>query len=133
MARAWTQAHFGAGAGPVLLGEVHCTGNELSVEQCPRSPWGEHNCGHGEDAGVSCTPLTGKTPAPAPVIKGGPAPAGVRFPALLSGDEILEERGSKRATRSSSSGDTITSLRSGTLSPYSLPLLSVSLRGHAVL
>ncbi|XP_053767878.1 neurotrypsin isoform X1 [Desmodus rotundus] len=58
VARAWTQAHFGAGAGPVLLGEVHCTGNELSVEQCPRSPWGEHNCGHGEDAGVSCTPLT---------------------------------------------------------------------------
>ncbi|KAF6096411.1 serine protease 12 [Phyllostomus discolor] len=58
VARAWTQAHFGAGAGPVLLDEVRCTGNELSVEQCPKSPWGEHDCGHGEDAGVSCTPLT---------------------------------------------------------------------------
>ncbi|KAM5306678.1 neurotrypsin isoform 2-T2 [Glossophaga mutica] len=58
VARAWTQAHFGAGAGPVLLDEVRCTGNELSLEQCPKSPWGEHNCGHGEDAGVSCTPLT---------------------------------------------------------------------------
>ncbi|XP_036892195.1 neurotrypsin [Sturnira hondurensis] len=58
VARAWTQAHFGAGAGPVLLDEVRCTGNELSVDQCPKSPWGEHDCGHGEDAGVSCTPLT---------------------------------------------------------------------------
>ncbi|XP_054418110.1 neurotrypsin [Pteronotus mesoamericanus] len=58
LARAWTQAHFGEGSGPVLLDEVRCTGNELSLEQCPKSPWGEHNCGHGEDAGVSCTPLT---------------------------------------------------------------------------
>ncbi|KAM7142967.1 neurotrypsin isoform 2-T2 [Molossus nigricans] len=58
VARAWTQAHFGEGSGPVLLDEVRCTGNELSLEQCPKSAWGEHNCGHREDAGVSCTPLT---------------------------------------------------------------------------
>ncbi|KAB1282416.1 Neurotrypsin [Camelus dromedarius] len=41
-----------------MLDEVRCTGNELSIEQCPKSSWGEHNCGHKEDAGVSCTPLT---------------------------------------------------------------------------
>lgn len=43
----------------MLLDEVRCTGNELSIEQCPKSSWREHNCGHKEDAGVSCTPLTG--------------------------------------------------------------------------
>jgi len=59
VAKAWSQAHFGEGSGPVLLDEVRCTGNELSIEQCPKSSWREHNCGHKEDAGVSCTPLTG--------------------------------------------------------------------------
>ncbi|XP_051021519.1 neurotrypsin [Acomys russatus] len=58
IAKAWHQAHFGEGSGPVLLDEVRCTGNELSIEQCPKSSWGEHNCGHKEDAGVSCVPLT---------------------------------------------------------------------------
>lgn len=59
VAKAWSQAYFGEGSGPVLLDEVRCTGNELSIEQCPKSSWREHNCGHKEDAGVSCTPLTG--------------------------------------------------------------------------
>ncbi|XP_063271464.1 neurotrypsin [Prinia subflava] len=58
VAKAWSQAYFGEGSGPVLLDEVRCTGNELSIEQCPKSSWREHNCGHREDAGVSCTPLT---------------------------------------------------------------------------
>lgn len=64
IARAWTRAYFGEGSGPVLLDEVRCTGNELAIEECPKRPWGEHNCGHGEDAGVSCTPLTGRLPRP---------------------------------------------------------------------
>ncbi|KAH0500846.1 Neurotrypsin [Microtus ochrogaster] len=58
IAKAWHHAHFGEGSGPILLDEVRCTGNELSVEQCPKSSWGEHDCGHKEDAGVSCVPLT---------------------------------------------------------------------------
>ncbi|XP_037326813.2 neurotrypsin isoform X1 [Pungitius pungitius] len=58
VARAWGQAHFGKGSGHVLLDEVRCTGNELTLEQCPKSAWGEHNCLHSEDAGVSCNPLT---------------------------------------------------------------------------
>ncbi|PKU42512.1 neurotrypsin [Limosa lapponica baueri] len=58
VAKAWSQAYFGEGSGPVLLDEVQCTGNELSIEQCPKSSWREHNCGHKEDAGVSCMPLT---------------------------------------------------------------------------
>ncbi|KAG2466652.1 neurotrypsin isoform X1 [Polypterus senegalus] len=58
IAKAWRQAHYGEGSGPVLLDEMMCTGNELSIEQCPKSPWGEHNCDHKEDASVSCSPLT---------------------------------------------------------------------------
>uniref|UniRef100_A0A8C6X718 Neurotrypsin n=1 Tax=Naja naja TaxID=35670 RepID=A0A8C6X718_NAJNA len=57
VAKSWSQAYFGEGSGPVLLDEVRCTGNELSIEQCLKSSWQEHNCGHKEDAGVSCTPL----------------------------------------------------------------------------
>uniref|UniRef100_A0A672YD56 Neurotrypsin n=1 Tax=Sphaeramia orbicularis TaxID=375764 RepID=A0A672YD56_9TELE len=61
VARAWGQAHFGKGSGHVWLDEVRCTGNELTLEQCPKSAWGEHNCLHSEDAGVSCSPLTDGT------------------------------------------------------------------------
>uniref|UniRef100_UPI00398F48C2 neurotrypsin isoform X2 n=1 Tax=Pristiophorus japonicus TaxID=55135 RepID=UPI00398F48C2 len=56
-AKAKSLAHFGEGSGPILLDDVQCTGNELSIDQCPKSLWGEHNCGHKEDAGVSCNPL----------------------------------------------------------------------------
>ncbi|XP_023655223.1 neurotrypsin isoform X2 [Paramormyrops kingsleyae] len=55
-AQAWGQAYYGEGSGKVLLDEVQCSGNELSIEQCPKRPWGEHNCEHREDAGVSCMP-----------------------------------------------------------------------------
>lgn len=61
VARAWGKAHFGKGSNRVWLDEVRCTGNELTLEQCPKSAWGEHNCLHSEDAGVSCSPLTGRT------------------------------------------------------------------------
>lgn len=59
VARAWEKAHFGKSSNRVLLDEVRCTGNELTLEQCPKSAWGEHNCLHSEDAGVSCSPLSG--------------------------------------------------------------------------
>ncbi|XP_051504864.1 neurotrypsin-like isoform X2 [Myxocyprinus asiaticus] len=56
--KAWTWAHFGQGTGPIFLDGVHCTGNELSLEECTHAPWGRHNCDHMEDAGVSCNPYT---------------------------------------------------------------------------
>ncbi|NWI88946.1 NETR protein, partial [Pitta sordida] len=57
--KALSWAHFGQGSGPILLDEVQCSGNELSLDQCKKSDWGQQNCDHIEDAGVSCDPFTG--------------------------------------------------------------------------
>ncbi|XP_054838246.1 deleted in malignant brain tumors 1 protein-like isoform X2 [Eublepharis macularius] len=48
-------AHFGPGTGNVTLDDVVCSGNESSLSHCSHAPWGTHNCGHHEDAGVICS------------------------------------------------------------------------------
>ncbi|NXF28308.1 DMBT1 protein, partial [Rhodinocichla rosea] len=48
-------AHFGQGAGPIWLDGTHCTGEELTLARCALHTWGEHNCGHSEDAGAICS------------------------------------------------------------------------------
>lgn len=48
-------ASFSPGSGSILLDDVHCTGSEASLEQCPHGSWFTHNCGHHEDAGVICS------------------------------------------------------------------------------
>ncbi|KAL9986144.1 hypothetical protein ACROYT_G000235 [Oculina patagonica] len=39
---------------PIWLSQVNCTGNETRLENCDHPAWGEHSCGHFEDAGVRC-------------------------------------------------------------------------------
>uniref|UniRef100_A0A8C3USE9 Soluble scavenger receptor cysteine-rich domain-containing protein SSC5D n=1 Tax=Catharus ustulatus TaxID=91951 RepID=A0A8C3USE9_CATUS len=47
-------ARYGRGAGPIWLDDVTCAGDEPHLLKCAHRAWGEHNCHHGEDAGVVC-------------------------------------------------------------------------------
>ena len=47
-------AYFGQESGSILLDNVHCTGNEVSIFSCSHNSIGFHNCDHSEDAGVVC-------------------------------------------------------------------------------
>ncbi|XP_015277861.1 PREDICTED: deleted in malignant brain tumors 1 protein-like [Gekko japonicus] len=50
-------AQFGEGADHIWLDDVKCKGTEAALRDCRRKAWGEHNCNHGEDAGVVCSEL----------------------------------------------------------------------------
>nr|XP_038035105.1 deleted in malignant brain tumors 1 protein-like isoform X4 [Anas platyrhynchos] len=57
--RAW----FGRGHIAIWMDDVNCTGGEDNLLECLAKPWGEHNCDHGEDAGVVCSGYASITPS----------------------------------------------------------------------
>ncbi|XP_053824338.1 deleted in malignant brain tumors 1 protein-like [Vidua chalybeata] len=78
------RARFGPGAGPVWLDQVRCSGEELTLDRCERQPWGEHDCGHEEDAGVVCAGEHGTGADPPQVrLRGGPGPCAGQVQVLL--------------------------------------------------
>jgi deleted-in-malignant-brain-tumors protein 1 len=58
---------FGTSSGRIWLDDVDCGGHESSLSDCRHRPWGDHNCGHGEDVALSCGPATGTVTPPGPV------------------------------------------------------------------
>ncbi|XP_039365574.1 deleted in malignant brain tumors 1 protein-like isoform X2 [Mauremys reevesii] len=48
-------ARFGRGSDLIWLDDVICTGTEAALSECRALSWGEHDCTHGEDAGVVCS------------------------------------------------------------------------------
>ncbi|XP_077770359.1 soluble scavenger receptor cysteine-rich domain-containing protein SSC5D isoform X6 [Canis aureus] len=62
-------AFFGEGAGPILLDDLRCRGNETALRFCPARPWGQHDCHHREDAGAVCDGMPiGYIPPTAPAV-----------------------------------------------------------------
>ncbi|XP_075758630.1 antigen WC1.1-like isoform X1 [Pelodiscus sinensis] len=52
------EAAFGEGTGPIWVETLDCRGTESSLWDCWAKPWGDSNCGHKEDAAVSCSGVT---------------------------------------------------------------------------
>ena len=51
-----SNAFYGQGSGQIWLDNVNCVGTESSIKNCLHRGWGIHDCSHGEDASVKCTP-----------------------------------------------------------------------------
>ena len=51
---AYGRAVYGQGTGQIWLDDLICTGSESSLLNCRHAGIGSHNCGHGEDASVTC-------------------------------------------------------------------------------
>uniref|UniRef100_A0A8C9G7S4 SRCR domain-containing protein n=1 Tax=Pavo cristatus TaxID=9049 RepID=A0A8C9G7S4_PAVCR len=47
-------ARFGEGSGQIWLDGINCSGTEAALWDCRVQPWGQHDCGHKEDAGSWC-------------------------------------------------------------------------------
>ncbi|KAM6972525.1 scavenger receptor cysteine-rich domain-containing protein DMBT1-like [Aplochiton taeniatus] len=103
---ALSNAYFGQGSAQIWLDDVQCSGNEWSITNCTHLPFGSHNCGHHEDAGVICEgnvvgnstspPATSSTrPASPPsTTRGPPTPSVTSNTSAVEGGVRLVNGGS---------------------------------------
>ena len=52
-AEAYSQAQFGQGSGPIVLDDLDCNGDEVSILNCDFDQ-DTSDCTHFEDAGIRC-------------------------------------------------------------------------------
>ena len=52
-----TDLNIAAGNGPILMEKINCRGDEANLLACSHNGFGNHNCGHVEDVGVTCFPM----------------------------------------------------------------------------
>ncbi|CAH1790454.1 unnamed protein product, partial [Owenia fusiformis] len=52
-----TYRTVGGGTGPIWLDNIACGGSETTLFECRHNGFGSHNCGHGEDVGITCVGL----------------------------------------------------------------------------
>ena len=45
-----------AGTGPILMDDVNCISGQTNLLACSHNGFGNHNCVHEEDVGVTCRP-----------------------------------------------------------------------------
>ncbi|XP_071828952.1 scavenger receptor cysteine-rich type 1 protein M130-like isoform X6 [Apostichopus japonicus] len=51
---AYHNAYYGQGSGRIWMDDLQCHGYESSLSNCGHNGFGNHNCGHYEDASVRC-------------------------------------------------------------------------------
>ena len=52
--KAYSNAHFGAGSGPIFLVDVQCSSSSSQLLECYSKPILSHGCPHSADASVIC-------------------------------------------------------------------------------
>ena len=53
--QAFHGAKHGQGSGQIWIDSLDCSGYELRIDECNHDGWGNHDCGHNEDASVECS------------------------------------------------------------------------------
>ena len=116
-ASALLRAAFGEGEDPIWLDNVGCAGDEARLSDCRSRGWGNHNCGHHEDAGVTC---------------GASESATSLVDAFVAGDRLALRFAGALNAASTPSADDFVVLTGGGSGTAAVPVRDVSVSGATV-